>query len=139
MTPAPTGSPFSRFISSSARPIRTQNYTAVFPFYGHLKHRLFRDEIDFIMFPLYSQTRKKDVVTDNIPIPFFHLRHGDGLHGWQFWPLVGHEHKDVTTQTNGFGDTQIVGGHDSCFALWPFLLQADQRHRHGQPGDSRSA
>jgi len=47
------------------------------------------------------------------------LRHGDGLHGWQFWPLVGAEHKDVTTQTNGFGDVEIIGGHDNFFALWP--------------------
>ncbi len=49
----------------------SENYTAVFPFYGHLKHRLFRDEIFFVMFPLYSQTRKKDVVTDNYVWPFF--------------------------------------------------------------------
>ncbi len=79
----------------------SQNYTAVFPFYGHLQNRLFRDEIFFVMWPLYSQTRKRDVVTDNYLVPVFHLRHGDGLHGWQFWPLVGNEHKEVTTRTNG--------------------------------------
>jgi len=54
--------------------------------------------------------------------PFFHVRHGDGLHGWQFWPLVGDEHKIVTTTTNGFGDTTIVGGHDKFFALWPIYF-----------------
>ena len=54
--------------------------------------------------------------------PFFHLRHGDGLHGWQFWPLVGNEHKDVTTQTNGFGDVKTIGGHDNFFALWPLFF-----------------
>jgi len=100
----------------------SQNYTAVVPFYGHLKNRLFRDDIFFVMFPLYSQTRKKDVVTDNYLVPFFDVRHGDGLHGWQFWPLVGNEHKDVTTQTNGFGDVTIVGGHNSFFALWPLFF-----------------
>ena len=57
----------------------SENYTAVFPLYGHLKHRLFRDEIFFVMFPLYSETRKKDVVTDNYLWPVFSLRHGDGL------------------------------------------------------------
>lgn len=31
----------------------SKNYTAVFPFYGHLKHRLSRDESFFVMFPLY--------------------------------------------------------------------------------------
>jgi hypothetical protein len=99
-----------------------QNYTAVVPFYGHLKHRLFRDDIFFVMFPLYGQSRKRDVVTDNYLYPFFHLRHGTGLKGWQFWPLVGNEHKDVTTRTNGFNEIETVAGHDKFFALWPFFF-----------------
>jgi hypothetical protein len=103
-------------------PVPDENYTALVPIYGHLQHRLFRDKIFFVMFPIYSETQKKDVVTDNYLYPFFHVRHGDGLHGWQFWPLVGNEHKDVTTQTNGFGDTNIVGGHDDFFALWPIYF-----------------
>jgi len=96
-----------------------ENYTAVAPFYGHIKNHLFRDEITFVMFPLYSETRKKDVITDNYLYPLFHLRHGDGLTGWQFWPFVGHEHKDVTRQTNGFGDVLTVAGHDRRFVMWP--------------------
>ena len=94
------------------------------PFYGHLQHRLFRDKIFFVMFPIYGQSQKKDVITDNYLYPFFHVRHGDGLFGWQFWPLVGNEHKDVTTQTNGFGDTTIVCGHDDFFALWPIFFKS---------------
>jgi hypothetical protein len=100
-----------------------QNYTAVFPVYGRLKNRLFRDDIFFVMFPCYSETRRKDVVTDNYLWPFFHLRQGESLRGWQFWPLVGREHKDLTTQTNGFGDIKTLGGHDSFFALWPLFLE----------------
>lgn len=99
-----------------------ENYTAVVPFYGHLKHRLFRDEIYFVMFPIYGQSRKKDVVTDNYLYPIFHLRQGNRLKGWQFWPLVGHEHKDVTYSTNGFGDVSTVGGHDKVFAVWPLYF-----------------
>jgi hypothetical protein len=98
------------------------NYTAVVPFYGQLKHRLFRDEIRFVMFPIYSQTRKKDVVTDNYFYPFYHKRHGDGLTGWQAWPFAGREHKDVTTRTNGFGDVETIGGHESHFVFWPFYF-----------------
>jgi hypothetical protein len=101
-----------------------QNYTAVVPFYGHLKNRLSRDEIFFVMFPGYVETRKADVITDNYLYPFFHLRHGDGLQGWQFWPLVGHEHKEVTTKTNGFNEVQTIGGHDKRFILWPILFDA---------------
>jgi hypothetical protein len=95
------------------------NYTALVPFYGRLKNRLFRDEIRFAMFPLYSQSRKKDVVTDNYLYPFFHLRNGDSLKGWQLWPLVGREHKDITTNTNRDGELETVGGHKKFFALWP--------------------
>jgi hypothetical protein len=100
-------------------PDREQNYTALFPIYGHLKSRFMRDKIFFVLFPLYSQTQKRDVVTDNYIYPIFHVREGNSLYGWQFWPLVGNEHKDVTSRTNNFGDIETVGGHDKFFALWP--------------------
>lgn len=102
-----------------------ENYTALVPFYGHLKHRLMRDEIFFVMFPLYSETRKKDVVTDNYLYPFFDVHHGDGLQGWQFWPIVGAEHKIMTTQTNGFGDVTTNGGFKRSFFLWPVHFKQD--------------
>jgi hypothetical protein len=98
-----------------------ENYTAVIPFYGHLKHRFFRDEVFFVLMPGYVQSRKKDVVTDNYVWPFFHLRHGDALYGWQFWPLIGHEHKDLTTKTNNFGEVEPVGGHNDWFVVWPLF------------------
>ena len=111
------------FYFQQSSPDPALNYTALFPVYGHLNNRLFKDEISFALFPLYAQTRKRDVVTDNYVFPVFHLRHGDGLHGWQFWPLVGHEHKDVTIKTNRFGDAETVGGHDKLFALWPVFAK----------------
>lgn len=101
------------------------NYTAVWPFYGTMQQRLFRDEIKFVVWPFYAQTRKRDVVTDNYLVPFGHVRHGDGLRGWQIWPFYGTEHKDLTTRTDGFGDTQTVPGHDKRFVLWPFYLRND--------------
>jgi hypothetical protein len=99
------------------------NYTAVVPFYGHLQNRLFRDKIFFVMFPIYGQSQKKDVITDNYFYPFVHVRSGIGLHGWQVWPIVGREHKDVTSDTNGFGDVSLNPGHDSSFLFWPFWLK----------------
>lgn len=101
------------------------NYTAVVPFYGHLKNRFFRDEVSFVMLPVYMQTRKREVITDNYLVPFFHLRHGPGLKGWQLWPLAGSEHKDVTTTTNLYGDVESVGGHDKLFAMWPLFFRND--------------
>jgi hypothetical protein len=101
------------------------DYTAVFPFYGRLQYRLFRDKTFFVLFPCYSETQKKDVVTDNYLWPVGHLRHGNGLNGWQIWPFAGAEHKVVTTETNGFGDVATVGGHEHSFILWPFWISQD--------------
>jgi hypothetical protein len=116
-----------------------KNYTALFPFYGHIRDRLFRDEISFILFPLYLETRKHDVITDNYLFPVFHLRHGDGLRGWQCWPLVGNEHKDVTTQTNGFGEKEITAGHDRFFALWPVYFHQNNGLGTDDPEKFRAA
>ena len=77
----------------------------------------------FIMFPFYGQTKKKDVVTDNYFYPFYHVRHGDGLHGRQFWPFYGREHKDITTRTNSFNEIETIGGHDKKFILSPFYAE----------------
>jgi hypothetical protein len=106
------------FHQRSSDPAET--YTAVFPIYGHLKNRLFRDEISFCMFPIYGQSRKRDVVTDNYLYPFYHRRHGNNLTGWQLWPFAGHEQKGVTALTNGFGDIEVIGAHDNRFVMWPF-------------------
>jgi len=99
------------------------NYTALVPFYGHLKNRLFRDEIKFILFPLYSETRKKDVVTDNYLFPIFDRRRGEGLTGWEVWPLVGDVRKSTTFRTNSTHEVETVGGYDHLFALWPFYFK----------------
>jgi hypothetical protein len=124
-----------------------QNYTALFPIYGHLKNRVFRSEITFFLWPLYSKTvkrpsagssggdmfpgvmhqfleaRRGDMTTHNFLLPFFHLRYGDGLFGWQAWPLLGHEAKEITTKTNSWGDVDTIPGHDKRFFLWPFYLR----------------
>ena len=99
-----------------------KNYTALFPIYGRIQERLFRDDIRFALFPIWGQTRKRDVVTDNYLYPIFHLRHGDNLHGWQVWPLTGKEHKEPTTRTNKWGEEETVGGHDKQFVLWPIFF-----------------
>jgi hypothetical protein len=103
--------------------IPDKNYTALLPFYGEIHGRLFRDEIRFVMFPLYGQTRKRDVVTDNYLYPLFHVRQGDGLKGWQFWPLFSHERKGVTSKTNVWDEVETVGGHRKRFVLWPIFLE----------------
>lgn len=120
-----------------------ESYWALFPIYGKLRNRLFRAEIDFALWPLYVKTKRKpgagsvgadeflsignrwaqsrrgDVTTYNYLAPIFHLRYGDGLRGWQVWPLAGHERKQVTSRTNSWGDVESVPGHEKTFVLWP--------------------
>jgi len=124
----------------------SENYTALFPIYGKLRNRLFRSEIDFALWPLYVKTkrsagssavgadeflsigsrwaraRRGDVTTYNFIAPIFHLRYGDGLRGWQVWPLIGHEQKEITVRTNSWGDAETVPGYEKSFVLWPVWL-----------------
>lgn len=135
------------FYFQQRSPVPEKNYTAVFPFYGHLKNRLFRDEVDFIGWPIYVKTqrrakvdnppdddfqglayrylrgRKGDVTTYNFLWPIFHVRTGAGLRGWQAWPLVGHERKEPISSTNRWGEVEMSPGHDNLFALWPVFLK----------------
>ena len=104
--------------------IPEKNYWGLVPIYGHLKNRLFRDEVHFAAWPLYSRTRKRDVVTYNFPYPILHVRRGEGLSGWQVWPLIGKEHKEVTSRTNIWDEAEVIGGHDRLFVLWPFYHKA---------------
>lgn len=115
--------PFFWFRRSAQEP--ALNYSAVWPFYGSLQKRLFRDEVRFVMWPTYVQTRRRGVVTDNYLAPFVHIRRGDGLRGWQVWPFYGTEHQAVTTRTNGFGEVETAPGHASRFVLWPFYSAAE--------------
>ena len=79
------------------------------------------------MFPFYVQTRKKDVITDNYVFPLFHLRRGESLSGWQFWPLIGREQKGVTTRTNTWNEVETVGEHDRFRPLAIFLSRLARR------------
>ena len=118
----------------SAEP--SNNYLAVLPFYGTIKNRLQRDQIHFALLPLYIQSRKADVVTDNYLFPIFHLRHGDGLAGWQVWPLIGREHKTPTVKTNHWGDAIQVPGHDKSFVMWPLYIHQSAGAGSTNPSDS---
>jgi hypothetical protein len=110
------------FYISQRSPRPEDNYTAVIPFYGHLKNRFFRDEVFFVMLPLYVESTKRGMLTRNFLFPFFHVRSGAGVSGWQFWPLYGTEHKEPTTSTNHWGDTVVSPGYDKKFVLWPFYF-----------------
>lgn len=135
------------------------NYTAVFPIYGTIKNRIFRSEMEWVMWPLYIKTKRRpsagsgkdepflantyrymsarrgDITTYNYLFPFFHLRYGEGLEGWQFWPLVGHEHKEVTNRTNVWNEIETTPGHDKKFVLWPIYFNQHRGIGSDNPED----
>jgi hypothetical protein len=101
------------------------DYFAFFPLGGTVKGRLFRDRFDFVLFPLWLQTTRRDVVTDNYLAPIFHVRRGEGLRGWQFWPLAGWEEKAPTTRLALGDDPEVVPGHRKLNLLWPVYWRQD--------------
>jgi len=148
------------FHQSSSDP--RDRYTALFPIYGRLQNRVFRNEIDFVLFPLYSRTTKQviftplepepffdigarfarsrgeNVTTYNIVYPFFHLRYGEQLRGWQFWPLAGHEKQNAITRTNGWGEPVVTGGYERNFVLWPIFFREDRDFDAANPQRTRA-
>jgi hypothetical protein len=94
------------------------NYTGLLPIYGRVKNRLFRDEVRWVMWPLYVETWKRDVHTRNYLAPLVHVRDG-GASGWQVWPFYGTERREALTRTDGAGSVELVGGYEKQFALFP--------------------
>jgi hypothetical protein len=104
-------------------PAPEDNYTMFLPFYGTIRNRIFRDRIHIVMMPLYVSTDKHGMRTDNYLLPFFHIRSGAGVTGKQFWPVMGKEHKDITSKTNMWGEVESIPGYDKAFVMWPLYCR----------------
>jgi hypothetical protein len=65
-------------------------YGGFFPFYGHLKNRYKKDEINFFLWPLYSDSREGESRAYSILWPIFTAYEGGGREGVRVWPLAGH-------------------------------------------------
>ncbi|SNB46374.1 hypothetical protein [Geobacter sp. DSM 9736] len=86
-------------------------YTSVFPFYGDIYERFWKDEYHYILFPLYSRTVKKGTTNRNYLYPFFSTTEGENERGFQFWPL--------------YGQSEKTGVYNKNFVLWPFYLREE--------------
>jgi len=86
-------------------------YTSVFPLYGDIYERFWRDEYHFFLFPLYGRTVKKGTTSTNWLYPIFNSVSGDKESGFAFWPLYGHSSKE--------------GVYEKRFALWPLYIDED--------------
>lgn len=83
-------------------------YTSVFPIYGDIYERFWKDEYHYVLFPLYSRTVKKGTTNRNFLYPIFSVTEGEKESGFQVWPLYGQSAKE--------------GVYKRRFALWPFFV-----------------
>ncbi len=94
-------------------------YFAFFPFGGKIYNRLWRDEIRFVLFPVYGQTRKGGTEITNVLWPFFARIRGENEAGAKFWPLYGRAEKE--------------GVYRKQFILWPFYFNYNLRLNTDNP------
>lgn len=81
-------------------------YFAVFPIGGNIKHFLGRDDIRFVLFPLYMEYDKDELRQRNYLWPVLSFSDGGNYSGFRVWPLYGRLEKK--------------GEYRRMFALWPF-------------------
>ena len=63
-------------------------------------------------------------MTDNYLYPFFHLRSGGNVTGWQFWPVAGGRTEDARDGHQQLGSRlRRRGATDKFFAVWPFFFK----------------
>ena len=86
-----------------------RTYGGVFPLYGHLIHRFERDDIRFVLWPLYARSEKDGFVRTSFPWPFLTSFSGEKGQGFRFWPFFGHEVKK--------------GDYEKNFIFWPFFFK----------------
>jgi hypothetical protein len=84
-----------------------KSYGGVFPFGGEIRGRFARDEIQFVLWPIYTRIREGETHTTNILWPIFSYTEGGHRQGFRFWPFYGEEKQD--------GE----GAYRKTFFLWP--------------------
>ncbi len=87
---------------------KNQSYGGFFPFYGKLRERFGKEEITFILWPLYTEVKYEDYVSKNYLWPFFKIIKGKDHQGFKIWPFYG-KFKE--------------GQKNRSFFLWPFNIK----------------
>ncbi|MBN1571792.1 MAG: hypothetical protein JW984_01210 [Deltaproteobacteria bacterium] len=82
-------------------------YGGLFPFYGTIKDRFGRDDMLFVMWPLYYRTVEEGFTSNNYLWPLVRTTEGEGGWGARFFPIWGHE--------------EITGEEYSTFYLLPLV------------------
>lgn len=102
------------------RDIHGERYAALFPIGGRIHEFLGRDQIEFILFPLYARTTLKEVESHSVLWPIIGYTDGRGIYRARVFPFYGqNRHRDR---------------YNKKFVLWPFWTSAEYYY----PGSSGS-
>lgn len=101
------------------------DYFALFPLGGKIYHMFGRDELSFVLFPLYGRTLKQKTVTTNVLWPVFSWVKGPRESGFRVWPL--------------FGSSAKQGVYRKRFFLWPIFFADDLHLNTANPVHRRAA
>jgi len=93
------------------------SYLAVFPLGGKIHDILGMDEVGFGLWPLYAESRVKDVVTRDVVWPFVSWTSGGGHERFRVWPLYGEAHSEVASKR---------------FIMWPLWTDATYHEPEGR-------
>ena len=93
------------------RDVNGKGYFALFPLGGTIKEFLGRDEIMFVLFPVYGQSRINDVKTTSVFWPIYSHTRGEGIQRDRVFPI--------------YGKSVLEGKYDKRFVLWPFWTSAE--------------
>jgi hypothetical protein len=98
-----------------------RSFSALFPLCGHFKDLWGRDDVRFVLFPLWSRSHRGEAVTDSVLWPFFAWTRGGPFHGLRAWPLFGYSAEE---------DKWSEG-----FFLWPLGHFRHGTRRDGKPNN----
>jgi len=82
-------------------------YGGLFPLYGTVKNRFGKDDILFLLWPIYSRTVEDSTVSHTIAWPIFERKTGNTVRGTRIFPIWGHE--------------ETAGKDYSTFVLFPLI------------------
>lgn len=98
-----------------------KGYLAIFPLGGTIHEFLGRDEIEFVLFPMFGKSRVNEVKTTSVLWPIYSHTRGPGIARDRVFPI--------------FGKSELEGKYEKKFFLWPFWNSAEYFY----PGDSGKA
>ena len=96
-------------------------YGGFFPFYGKMYNRFAKDELGFVMWPVYAYTSDEGAEKKDILWPFFSI-YGGTDKGFKAWPF--------------YGDRDRPGVRRKQFFLWPVFFKEQKNLDTNEPMNS---